>query len=337
MKLAYWIYKTTHSGRFASFYQDGNFHDYSSVVCHSVPNGNSEPALPYDIEIESKLLEISSTPLTEENANQFYQLILVKAKLAGKEPYPFLMDYYQSIEAPKKILRSEALIATGTRSGYPVHHMRPKFDGGLVIPENEVVVTFLEHVLAHYVRWRILGKSQDRTAFLFAVDMKAEALALIEKTRRTNYNIFLEENPDHYSKMGKKGGLIGGKLGSKTDKIRAGILGGIAKQKPELTEFLTSYAIWFYCKKSQNIFFLIGPHIALKDVAKVLNEQSGVSSIKQPSNLSGTISGEKNHAYGWTPLLIFNQSEVKMGVKNWIINYPDKTLIVESGLDLTVL
>ena len=374
-------------------------------ICRCVPNDSIEPAPPtYDIKIESKLSEISSIPLTEDIADQFYQLILEKAKLVGKEPYDFLMDYLKSIEKPKITLRSEAKIATGTRVEYPVHHMFPQYEGGPDTDENKVVVTRLEHAIAHYVRWRDLGKRQDRAPFSFFIGQKAQGVALVEEIRLANLRIAHQKRfaKDKIAGLnmfdkgkarawGKMGGLIGGKLGSKADKIRAGRMGGliggkiggpiggkmgsklgksmggklgskadkiragkmggklggkkggrlagISKQKPEVKAFLSTYTIWFYCNKKldQEIYFLMSPHIALVDVGRILNEQSGVSSIKQSNHLSRTISGAAKQAYGWTPLKTFTFNEVKMGVDNWIIENPDKTLIMESGLDLKVL
>ena len=44
--------------------------------------------------------------------------------------------------------------------GIEKHHILPRFDGGTDDPSNLVLVSIKEHVIAHWLRWRVLEKPQ---------------------------------------------------------------------------------------------------------------------------------------------------------------------------------
>jgi len=53
--------------------------------------------------------------------------------------------------------------------GIEKHHIIPRFDGGTDDPSNLVLVFIKEHVIAHWLRWKVLKKPQDYSAFLFRI------------------------------------------------------------------------------------------------------------------------------------------------------------------------
>lgn len=61
---------------------------------------------------------------------------------------------------------------------YESHHIIPKHMGGTNDPDNLVLLTFREHILAHYMLWRIHGKDGDRLMYLLRSNQTDESQKL---------------------------------------------------------------------------------------------------------------------------------------------------------------
>ena len=69
----------------------------------------------------------------------------------------------------------------GTEIYYENHHIVPKHMGGDNSNNNLVLLTFREHVLAHYLLWRIYKKDGDKIMWLLRSNQKEEAQLLRSK------------------------------------------------------------------------------------------------------------------------------------------------------------
>jgi hypothetical protein len=58
---------------------------------------------------------------------------------------------------------------------YENHHIIPRHMGGDDCDENLVLLTFREHILSHYLLWRIYGNDGDRVMFLMRSGQSEEA------------------------------------------------------------------------------------------------------------------------------------------------------------------
>jgi hypothetical protein len=69
----------------------------------------------------------------------------------------------------------EANRAKNSEIYYENHHIIPRHMGGDDCDENLVLLTFREHVLSHYLLWRIYGNDGDRVMFLMRSGQNEEA------------------------------------------------------------------------------------------------------------------------------------------------------------------
>jgi len=81
-----------------------------------------------------------------------------------------------------------------------LHHIIPRYLGGVDEQENLVRLTLSDHTLAHYILWRWKGNLQDRVAFLMKGGQtekgNIERVKLaVEASREINRERFLNENP----------------------------------------------------------------------------------------------------------------------------------------------
>jgi hypothetical protein len=81
-----------------------------------------------------------------------------------------------------------------------LHHIVPKYLGGVDEQENLVRLTLYNHTLAHYILWRWKGNLQDKVAFLMKGGQtekgSVERVKLaVEASREINRERFLNKNP----------------------------------------------------------------------------------------------------------------------------------------------
>lgn len=95
------------------------------------------------------------------------------------------------------------------------HHIIPRFDGGNNSFENIILLTVKEHLIAHWIRYKSLNKTQDLSAYLFRIGDTEEALRLRDQHIRAAREEDREKkrrffNSEFQSEMGKRGGSKGG-------------------------------------------------------------------------------------------------------------------------------
>lgn len=72
---------------------------------------------------------------------------------------------------------------------YEKHHIIPKHAGGSNEDGNLVLLTFREHILAHYILWKIHKRPGDRLMYLLRSQQKEEAQKLrVEMAVKSNRN-----------------------------------------------------------------------------------------------------------------------------------------------------
>lgn len=82
---------------------------------------------------------------------------------------------------------------------YENHHILSKHMKGDNSPENLVLLTFREHVIAHFLLWKIHGKIQDQIAYKMRSGQKEEA-------QRQRSKLAVEANRNGGNGFWKKGG-----------------------------------------------------------------------------------------------------------------------------------
>lgn len=78
------------------------------------------------------------------------------------------------------------------------HHITPKFEGGSDEPSNLVLLSYNDHVIAHYIRWFVYRKPEDLVAF----------------------NVMSGQSSDVRREIAKLGGQIGGPRAQEQHKRR---------------------------------------------------------------------------------------------------------------------
>jgi hypothetical protein len=242
--------------------------------------------------------------------------------------------------------------------GVEKHHIIPRFDGGTNKPENIVFLTVKEHVIAHWLRWKVLGKSQDYSAFLFRIGDTEEALelrrqAVIEARERDRINQHGFFNREFQRDMGKRGGSKGGAQNTEAQFCARQKVGlaygretGLGNQGEILSEFVAKFSIWAYSAKAatekrgairdDEQFYLVSPKQAFADITKVLNTFVP-NSVTNSASMHKLVYGERPQMYGWRIVRTLIRSEVREGIHDFINENPicqfDENLMEIEGLE----
>ncbi len=110
--------------------------------------------------------------ITPEELNTILLHFLEKSKESNLNAYDFFINQKKQEENEKKNITGKNKIVIEK------HHIIPKFDGGTDDPANIILLTTKEHVIAHWLRWKVLEKNGDYCAFLFRVGNTEQAIAL---------------------------------------------------------------------------------------------------------------------------------------------------------------
>lgn len=260
------------------------------------------------------------------------------------------LNSYDLYIALKKTEESEKQDSLGNPlPGVEKHHIIPKFDGGNNNTENLVLLTVKEHVIAHWLRWKCLGKQGDYTAFLFRIgDTKKaylERQKLIAKAREKDK---LEGkgfyDSSFQSKMGSRG--KGGSVNTEKQFIARQIVGkkhgrstGISNQSTSLNDFVSGCSIWAFSEKAKNegrcknrkpeIFCLVTSKDAFADVARTLNKFVPNSiNIHNVSSMHKLVVGKdkRPQMFGWRIVSTLIRSEVREGIQQFHIEYANEIL-----------
>lgn len=242
--------------------------------------------------------------------------------------------------------------------GVEKHHIMPRFDGGTDAPENIVLLTVKEHVIAHWLRWKVLGKYQDYSAFLFRIGDTEEALelrrqAVIDARERDRINKRGFFNKEFQRDMGTRGGPTGGAQNTEAQfsarqsvGLKYGRATGLGNQSEALREFVANFTIWAYSAKAatkkrfsvairdDEQFYLVSPKEAFVDITKVLNTFVP-NSVTTPAAMHKLVHGERSQMYGWRIVCTLIRSEVREGIYDFIKENPLVILQFEENLMLT--
>jgi|JI81BgreenRNA_FD_contig_123_1153_length_2686_multi_4_in_1_out_1_2 hypothetical protein len=243
--------------------------------------------------------------------------------------------------------------------GIERHHIIPKFDGGTDDPDNLVLLTVKEHVIAHWLRWQILGKIGDKISFLFRVGDTEEALAerlkLVqearEKDKLENKGFY---NSEFQREMGLRGGAKGGSANSDKQFLARQKVGqsygrvtGIQNQSSAVKSFVLNGSIWAFSQKAKaqgrvkdrgplrpsafgELFCLITSKESFSDVARTLNTFVPNSiPMDQVTSMHKLVKGERPQMYGWRIVEMLIRSEVRAGIENFYIQNPNQILLFE--------
>jgi hypothetical protein len=69
-------------------------------------------------------------------------------------------------------------------SGLERHHIKPRHIGGLDEETNYTYLTHREHIIAHWLLWKLYGRSEDRIAYLVMNGRDIKVGYHSEETRR---------------------------------------------------------------------------------------------------------------------------------------------------------
>jgi hypothetical protein len=241
--------------------------------------------------------------------------------------------------------------------GVEKHHIIPRFEGGTDAPENIVLLTVKEHVIAHWLRWKVLGKSQDYSAFLFRIGDTEGALelrrqAVIDARQRDRINKCGFFNKEFQREMGTRGGPTGGARNTEAQfrarqevGLRYGRATGLGNQGQFLSEFVANFSIWAYSAnaatgkrgaiRDDERFYLVSPKEAFVDITEVLNTFVP-NSVKNSASMHKVVYGERSQMYGWRIVCTLIRSEVREGVYDFINENPTVHVVLfEEDLMLT--
>lgn len=247
------------------------------------------------------------------------------------------LNQYDLYIQQRQLEPSRVFASANKLPGFEVHHIIPRFDGGTNEKSNLVLLTTKEHVIAHWLRWKVLNKSQDYTAFLFRIGDTQEALAqrlkavavAREQDRVEGRFRFCSK---YQRQMGLRGGSKGGSANTEKQFLARQNVGriygrqtGIKNQSLILKEFLTNYSLWSY---RQEIFVFVSPKVAFIDVINILKKMVP-NSRENYGKLYTVARGERPQAYGWRIVDMLTRSEVGEGINAFKANNPTAIVLFD--------
>lgn len=262
----------------------------------------------------------------------------------GFNPYENYIRKLQTEETNKKDNTGKPLF------GIEKHHILPRFDGGTNEASNIVLVSVKEHVIAHWIRWKVLAKPQDYAAFLFRIGDTEEAILqrnLSVRAAREQDRIkgLFMYNPEWQQEMGKRGGPRGGSANTERQYearrqvgLQYGRKTGMRNQGLGLSQFLSQYSIWAHSPLTQamprlkdrgpEFYCMIAPKPAFIDIVRSLN-QFVPNAITLPSSFHKVVYGERKQMYGWRIVNTLIRSEVREGIQEFYTQNPNIVLHFE--------
>ena len=115
----------------------------------------------------------------------------------------------------------ECFIAEKKATPYPKetltekHHIIPKHANGSDDISNLILLSQKDHIIAHWLLWKVKGSEKDYKAYVFRVSTSEERAQIRDQNVQTNVQKYKEQkeffyDPKCQSEQGKKGGLKGG-------------------------------------------------------------------------------------------------------------------------------
>lgn len=210
-------------------------------------------------------------------------------------------DLYMYFINSKRVEVSE--IATSLEK----HHIQPRFEGGSDGPDNLILLTPEDHMLAHFLRYLEYGKNQDASVVIFRCGYNEEARRVVQETALKKMK---EEkkgrwDPTAQSERGKKGGLKGGSANTQAQFEVRQSLGkkygqqtGLRNQSKTLQEILQHKLEWVH-KTRPNQKFVTNPSKSAQEIIDQL-EKYVPEQIQNSTTFYKVFHGERNGMYGWT-------------------------------------
>lgn len=187
------------------------------------------------------------------------------------------------------------------------HHIQPRFEGGGDEPENLILLTPEDHMLAHFLRYLEYGKKQDASVVLFRCGYCEEARRIgqesaLEKMKEDKKGRW---DPTAQSEREKKGGPKGGSANTEAQfKARQSVgkkhgqQTGFSNQSKTLQEILQQKLEWVHNTRPDQKF-VTNPSKSAKDIIEQL-EKYVPNQIKNQTTFYKVFHGERTGMYGWT-------------------------------------
>lgn len=237
------------------------------------------------------------------------------------------------------------------------HHIVPKHIGGTDAESNLVSLSIQDHIIAHWLLWKINNSENDKRAYIFRVSSKEERIQLQKEFIQQNiekYKAFglYFYNSEYQREQGVKGGQKGGRANTKAQfqarqKVGKtyGPVVGKSNQKDNLVSFLAKYTIWefsgcksnasgedlYFSKKraktcpentTEELFYLV---LSPKDTfVKLLSTLElfapGCFGNSKRESLYQVVNNYNKKSFGWKVCNTLTRSEVEAGALVEFIN-----------------
>lgn len=276
------------------------------------------------------------------------------AELANTNAY----DYYI------QMLKTQRLSEQPDKeSFYERHHIIPRFEKGKSSddPDNLVKVTVKEHVIAHWLRYKVFSKPQDLCAYLFrvgdtinSIKIRNELVSQARERDRIGKRYFFDS--DFQTEMGKRGGKKGGSTDSDAQflarqrvGLQYGRITGIKNQNETLKEFLANWSIWAFSEnafstsrvknRGKELHVLISPKKSFVEVFHALKTFVPFSlEGKNPATMHKLVYNERKNMFGWRIERTLTCSEAVEGIQDFYQNtseflYFEEDLLVNEDLE----
>ena len=300
--------------------------------------------------------------ISQEELDKHWQELTAQTAGTGENPYEL---YIRTVKEKEELNgNSENNPQTFTEK----HHIIPKHAGGDNSPANIVRLSVKEHVVAHWLRWKVFGSVGDKLAVLFRCGNTEEALsinrALVaaarERDRAEGVRFF---DSAFQREMSRRGSSLGGGMNTQSQFLARQRVGrtygrqtGISNQSDLMRTFLSNYAIWAYRPSGEapssagetqttgprsseeglimgDKVYLIGPKPAFRDVASLLNLYVP-GSVRNVSSMHKLVSNERKQMYGWRIISKPIRSEIEKGIEDFNNRYPGFLLNLEEDFYL---
>ncbi len=230
------------------------------------------------------------------------------------------------------------------------HHIIPKFDNGSNSPENLIRVTNDEHITAHGIRWLVLGKTGDRTAYYFRKGYHEEArrLRVQEARARDKTEGKGRFNSEYQREMGKRSAMKNRQQVKTKEQIEAtqalglkyGRQTGISNQSETTKKLLTFVSLWAYKNETANgtdeTYVFVSPKESIIEVFNALDkffpDILPVKDTKQNPTLYKLFHGKRKQMFGWRIVDKLIRSEFEKGYLNFVENNPNSRILLEEEL-----
>lgn len=288
--------------------------------------------------------------ISETELEALFNKLSKLAELSNTNAY----DYYiQTLKTQRLSEQSDP----DKESFYERHHIIPRFEKSesTDAPENLVKVTVKEHVIAHWLRYKVFSKPQDLCAYLFrvgdtinSIKMRNELVSQARERDRIEKRYFFDS--DFQAEMGKRGGKKGGSAGSEAQFLarqRVGLeygrLTGRNNQSETLKEFLANWSIWAFSQnafstsrvkdRGKELHVLISPKKSYVEVFNALKTFVPFSlEGKNPATMHKLVHNERKNMFGWRIERTLTCSEAVEGIQDFYQNTSEILFFEESLL-----